>query len=169
MFGLILLIAVLAATAYIGRKEQLTRAGGDNSVLAGVCGGIADRYKLPPLAVRAVFAVLAVQDRENCVELHERSARDLQLPAPLRGEVGRQSDFGPVFVEPDLVGAEFAGEIGFLLFGVPRSVLGHAHQQRLETLAIERVEDAFGGNQGNFVFGGSAAAKNQNLLHRKVL
>lgn len=60
MFGLILLIAVLAATAYIGRKEQLTRAGGDNSVLAGVCGGIADRYKLPPLAVRAVFAVLAL-------------------------------------------------------------------------------------------------------------
>lgn len=60
MLSLILLIAVVVGAIIVANKEQLKRVGERDSVFAGVCGGIARRYNLPPMAVRIGYFGLCV-------------------------------------------------------------------------------------------------------------
>jgi phage shock protein PspC (stress-responsive transcriptional regulator) len=58
--SLIIALLIVAGCIYFAHKEKIQLASKDSSVLGGVCGGIAKRYGLPPLAIRVTTVALGL-------------------------------------------------------------------------------------------------------------
>lgn len=57
--SLILALLVVAGAIYFAHKEKISRSA-ENSVFAGICGGVARRYDLPATAVRVATVALGL-------------------------------------------------------------------------------------------------------------